>query len=103
MPRVPRGATVFFLEPLMSSPATSTSNPGPSAVRFRFGIALRNRDFRIYFIGQAISVLGSWIQSVAMSWLVYRLTGSAALLGLTGFLSQAPQLFVSPLAGVWID
>ena len=48
-------------------------------------------------------MLGSWVQTVAMSWVVYRLTGSAALLGITAFLSQAPQLLVSPLAGVWID
>ncbi len=48
-------------------------------------------------------MLGSWIQTVALSWLVYRLTGSAALLGITAFLAQAPQLVVAPLAGVWID
>ncbi|KAB2968977.1 MAG: MFS transporter [Zoogloea sp.] len=65
--------------------------------------ALRHRRFRRYFAGQAVSVLGSWIQTVAMSWVVYRLTGSAALLGITAFLAQAPQLLVAPMAGVWID
>jgi MFS family permease len=70
---------------------------------WRHAPALRHANFRRYFAGQAVSVLGSWIQTVAMSWVVYRLTGSAALLGLTAFLSQAPQLLVSPLAGVWID
>ena len=58
------------------------------------------RNFRRYFYGQICSVLGTFIQAVALSWLVYRITGSPALLGLTAFLSQAPQLVVSPLAGV---
>lgn len=65
--------------------------------------ALGQRNFRRYFFGQVCSVLGTFIQAVAMSWLVYRLTGSAALLGLAAFLSQAPQLLVSPLAGVVVD
>jgi MFS family permease len=69
----------------------------------RHAPALRHRNFRRYFAGQAVSVLGGWIQTVAMSWVVYRLTGSAALLGFTAFLSQAPQLLIAPLAGVWID
>ncbi|HLO65033.1 MAG TPA: MFS transporter, partial [Azonexus sp.] len=47
--------------------------------------ALAHRNFRLYFAGQAVSILGSWIQQVALSWLVYRLTGSAALLGITAF------------------
>jgi MFS family permease len=70
----------------------------PSAIR-----ALAHRDFRLYFAGQAISILGSWIQQVALSWLVYRLTGSAALLGITAFCALVPQLLVGPLAGAWID
>ncbi|MBU1362418.1 MAG: MFS transporter [Gammaproteobacteria bacterium] len=65
--------------------------------------ALGQRNFRRYFYGQICSVLGTFIQAVALSWLVYRMTGSPALLGLTAFLSQAPQLVVSPLAGVLID
>jgi MFS family permease len=65
--------------------------------------ALAQTDFRRYFYGQIGSVLGTTIQSVALSWLVYRLTGSPALLGLSAFLSQAPQLVVAPLAGVLID
>jgi len=65
--------------------------------------ALGQRNFRRYFYGQICSVLGTFIQAVALSWLVYRITGSPALLGLTAFLSQAPQLVVSPLAGVLID
>lgn len=65
--------------------------------------ALGQRNFRRYFYGQICSVLGTFIQAVALSWLVYRMTGSPALLGLTAFLSQAPQLVVAPLAGVLID
>ncbi len=65
--------------------------------------ALEHRNFRLYFTGQAISILGSWIQQVALAWLVYRLTGSAALLGITAFCGLIPQLLVGPLAGAWID
>ncbi|PKO88552.1 MAG: MFS transporter [Betaproteobacteria bacterium HGW-Betaproteobacteria-12] len=65
--------------------------------------ALAHRNFRLYFAGQAVSILGSWIQQVALAWLVYRLTGSAALLGITAFCGLIPQLVVGPLAGAWID
>ncbi|WP_240327724.1 MFS transporter [Dechloromonas sp. HYN0024] len=65
--------------------------------------ALAHRNFRLYFAGQAVSILGSWIQQVALAWLVYRLTGSAALLGVTAFCGLIPQLVVGPLAGAWID
>lgn len=66
-------------------------------------LSLRHRNFRVYMLGQAVSILGSWIQQVAMSWLVYRITGSSALLGITTFCALSPQLFVGPLAGAWID
>lgn len=65
--------------------------------------ALRHRNFRLYFAGHAISTLGTWIQQVALAWLVYRLTGSAALLGVTSCVALLPQLFIGPLAGAWID
>lgn len=65
--------------------------------------ALAHRNFRFYFAGQAVSILGSWIQQVAMAWLVYRLTGSAALLGVTAFAALIPQLLIGPLAGAWVD
>jgi MFS family permease len=70
--------------------------PGPLS-------SLGHRRFRLYFIGQSFSVLGSWVQQVAMSWLVYRLTGSTELLGLTAFLMLAPQLVVGPLMGAVFD
>ncbi len=65
--------------------------------------SLRSRDFRIYFIGQMISVAGTWMQQIAMSWLVYRLTNSALVLGLLGFASQLPILLFGALGGVWSD
>ncbi|WP_437882195.1 MFS transporter [Pseudomonas sp. LRF_L74] len=70
----------------------------PSALR-----ALRHRNFRLYFTGHSISTLGTWIQQVALSWLVYRLTDSVALLGVTTFAALLPQLLVGPFAGAWID
>ncbi|MGX1126418.1 MFS transporter [Pseudomonas sp. HLS-6 TE3448] len=82
----------------MNHPQPSTSSRWPSSIR-----ALRHRNFRLYFVGHAISTLGTWVQMVALSWLVYRLTDSAALLGITTCASLLPQLFVGPIAGAWID
>lgn len=65
--------------------------------------ALAHAGYRLYFAGQAVSILGNWIQQVALGWLVYRLTGSALLLGTVAFLAQIPQLVVAPLAGIVID
>jgi MFS family permease len=65
--------------------------------------ALQSRDFRLYFAGQLISVAGTWMQQIAMSWLAYRLTGSALVLGLLGFASQLPILLFGALGGVWSD
>jgi MFS family permease len=65
--------------------------------------ALANRNFRLYFSGQIISVVGTWMQQIALSWLVYRLTGSTAMLGLVGFAGQIPNLFLAPLGGVIAD
>ncbi len=59
--------------------------------------------YRIFAAGQAVSVLGSWIQQVALAWLVYRLTGSVFYLGLTGFMLQIPHLFIALVAGFVID
>ena len=65
--------------------------------------ALRHRNYRLFFGGQGISLVGTWMTRVATSWLVYRLTGSAFLLGLVSFASQIPILFLGPFAGVWVD
>src|SRR5215813_8218432 len=65
--------------------------------------ALRHRNYRLFFVGQGISLIGTWMTRVATGWLVYRLTGSAFLLGMVSFAGQLPTLLVSPLAGVIID
>src|SRR5262245_50934292 len=65
--------------------------------------ALRHRNYRLFFIGQLISVCGTWMQSVAQSWLVYRMTGSATLLGVVSFASQIPIFLLSPVGGIVSD
>ncbi|MBU1038115.1 MAG: MFS transporter [Candidatus Omnitrophica bacterium] len=64
---------------------------------------LRYRNFRIFFMGQNVSLVGTWMQQVAMGWLVYRLTGSALLLGVVAFSNQIPIFILSPLGGVVAD
>ncbi len=65
--------------------------------------ALRSRNFRLFFPGQGVSLIGTWMQRIAMQWLVYRLTGSAAMLGVVGFAGQLPTFLIAPLAGVLSD
>ncbi|WP_249115620.1 MFS transporter [Azoarcus sp. L1K30] len=81
-----------------SAPLSPSGRAWPASMR-----ALAHRNYRYYFFGQAVSVLGSWIQQVALSWLIYRLTGSVALLGVTTFAALLPMLVIGPLAGAWID
>jgi len=65
--------------------------------------ALRHRNFRLFFTGQTISLMGTWMTRLATSWLVYHLTGSAFLLGVVGFAGQIPTFLLAPVAGVWVD
>ena len=65
--------------------------------------ALRSRNYRLYFLGQLVSMAGTWMQQIAMVWLAYRLTHSAFVLGAVGFASQIPVLFFASIGGVWID
>ena len=65
--------------------------------------ALRHRNYRLFFGGQIVSLAGSWMTQIAMTWLVYRLTGSAWMLGLVGFSGQIPAFLMGPLAGVIVD
>jgi MFS family permease len=65
--------------------------------------ALRHRNFQLFFAGQLISLIGTWMQTVAQSWLVYRLTGSTLLLGTVGFASQIPVFLVAPVGGTVAD
>ncbi|MFL5738654.1 MAG: MFS transporter [Flavisolibacter sp.] len=65
--------------------------------------ALRYYNFRLYFSGQAISLIGTWMQRIAVSWLVYTITHSAFMLGLVSFAGQIPMLILSPYAGAYVD
>jgi MFS family permease len=65
--------------------------------------ALRSENFRRYYIGQAVSMIGTWVQSVAVMWLAYRISGSTVFTGFVGFLMGAPHLLLGPFAGVLGD
>ena len=65
--------------------------------------ALQHRNYRLFFSGQTVSLVGTWITRIATSWLVYRLTGSVFLLGIVGFFGQIPTLVLAPFAGVLVD
>ena len=65
--------------------------------------SLHSRNYRLYFTGQGVSLIGTWIQNIALSWLVYRLTGSVFLLGLVGFTTQIPTFILAPFTGVLTD
>ena len=86
--------------------AEISSTPSPPARKAGISHAwraLRSRNFRLYFTGQTISLIGTWMTRLATSWLVYRLTGSALLLGIVGFSGQIPTFLFAPFAGVWVD
>ena len=65
--------------------------------------ALSYRNYRLFFGGQIVSLIGSWITMTATSWLVYRLTGSPFLLGVVGFAGQFPGFVMGPFAGAYVD
>jgi len=65
--------------------------------------SLRHRNYRLFFAGQLVSLVGTWMQSTAQGWLVYRLTGSPFMLGLASFVGHVPILFLAPLGGLWAD
>jgi len=73
-----------------------------STIKF-IGRAFRYRNYRLYFCGQCVSLIGTWMQHVAMSWLVYRLTGSGSLLGLVTAAGQISVFILTPFAGVFVD
>jgi MFS family permease len=80
--------------------ASSAAAPSRFAHAWR---ALRHRNFRLFFSGQSISLIGTWMTRVATGWLVYRLTGSALVLGLVSFAGQIPTFLLAPFAGVLVD
>src|SRR5271168_5494196 len=88
----------------VSAHATSTAAPPEKSGGLSYAWrALRHRNFRLYYGGQGISVIGTWMTRIATSWLVYRLTGSALLLGVVGFAGQIPTFLLAPFAGVLVD
>jgi transmembrane secretion effector len=65
--------------------------------------ALRHRNFQLFFAGQSVSLIGTWMTRLATSWLVYRLTHSALLLGIVSFAGQIVSFALGPFAGVWVE
>ncbi|MGA8621812.1 MAG: MFS transporter [Candidatus Sulfotelmatobacter sp.] len=86
--------------PAISSDAQQTFLPGSMSHAWR---ALRHRNFKLFFFGQSISVIGTWMTRLATSWLVYRLTHSALLLGIVSFAGQIVSFLLGPFAGVWVE
>ncbi|MGD0183415.1 MAG: MFS transporter, partial [Terriglobales bacterium] len=77
---------------------------GAQGESWKFALrALRSRNYRLFFTGQSVSLIGTWMTQIATSWLVYRITGSAWLLGIVGFASRIPSFLLGPFAGVWVD
>lgn len=74
----------------------------PSGASFMFR-ALKHRNYRLFFTGQGISMIGTWMTRIATGWLVYKLTGSALMLGVVGFAGQIPSFLLAPIAGVMVD
>ena len=70
---------------------------------FRSQVALKYRNYRLFLVGQSLSLIGTWIQRIAMIWLAYQLTNSAFILGLIGFCEQVPIFVIAPFAGVYAD
>jgi len=88
----------------IQSTAVAGSQPESQSLRWQAaGRALRHRNFQLFFSGQLISLVGTWMQTVAQSWLVYRLTGSGLQLGAVGFASQIPVFLFAPLGGIVAD
>jgi MFS family permease len=83
-----------------STTRSVTSNHRPGSFIFR---ALSHKNYQLFFAGQSISLIGTWMTRIATSWLVYRLTGSALLLGVVGFAGQIPSFILAPFAGVLVD
>jgi MFS family permease len=92
----------------MKSITRTSHTTGPESAKEVGGLAfmlraLRHRNYRLFFSGQSISLIGTWMTRIATSWLVYRLTGSALLLGIVGFAGQIPSFLLAPFAGVLVD
>ncbi len=90
--------------PLTTTPLAGSPEPGGWGQRVRVTFrALQHRNFRLFVIGQLVSLIGTWMQMAAQAWLVYRMTGSSLALGSIGFVGQIPLFVLSPLGGVVAD
>jgi MFS family permease len=87
-------------KPAISSDSQQTSLLGSMSHAWR---ALRHRNFKLFFFGQSISLIGTWMTRLATTWLVYRITHSALLLGIVTFAGQIVSFAVGPVAGVWVE
>lgn len=85
------------------SSATAVRRPPRGASLLQALHALRSRNLRLYFVGQGISLIGTWMTRMATSWLVFRLTHSPLLLGVAGFAGQILSFFIGPISGVWVE
>lgn len=87
-----------------TAPSSDPTSNSPTTSRIRTTLrAFQHRNYRLYFFGQAISITGTWMQSIALNWLLYKLTDSVFMLGLVGFVLYAPNFFFAPIAGVFAD
>ncbi len=84
----------------LAEESTNTANRRDFSHAWR---ALRHQNFRLFFAGQSISLIGTWMTRIATAWLVYRLTKSSLLLGTVSFVGQIPTFLLAPFAGVWVD
>ncbi|HEX8463479.1 MAG TPA: MFS transporter, partial [Abditibacterium sp.] len=88
----------------MKTESSSTPSDAAETSKLAFMLrALQSRNYRLFFCGQVISLLGTWMTQIATTWLVYRITNSALMLGAVAFAGQIPAFVLGPIAGVWVD
>jgi len=103
LPELPESQSESLREVLEDEKQEFTP-PAASGSKLALAVrALRHRNFQLFFAGQLISLIGTWMQTVAQSWLVYRMTNSALLLGVVGFASQIPVFIMAPVGGIVAD
>jgi MFS family permease len=90
------------MRPIKATPPRPDTERAATGLAFMLR-ALDHRNYRLFFIGQSVSLIGTWMTRIAISWLVYRLTKSALLLGVVGFAGQIPSFLLAPVAGVLVD
>ena len=104
MADLPQSSEKESLRSVLKEEEQEFTRPASAASRVALAVrALRHRNFQLFFAGQLISLIGTWMQTVAQSWLVYRMTDSAFLLGAVGFASQIPVFIMAPVGGIVAD